>query len=76
MIVAKLIVFCLLIVCLCFCFSGFFLFFVCCCLFVLPCALLKSEWLFELFYTLNFLSIDVQVDSVMPFMSYLSFVIL
>ena len=34
-------------------------------LFVLVCALLKSEWLFELFYTLIFLSIDVQVYSIM-----------
>ena len=59
---------------------------VCCCLFlfvrisfgllVLSCPLFKFEWLFESFHALTFLSIDVQVDSVMLFISYLSFVIL
>ena len=45
------------------------------CLFVLPCALLKFEW-FELFYALIFLFIDVQEDSVVLFILYLSFVVL
>ena len=45
-------------------------------MFVLPGALIKFEWLFELFYALIFLSIGVQEDSVVLFISYLSFVIL
>ena len=44
--------------------------------FILPCSLLEFEWLFELFYAMIFLSIDVQVDPVMFFILYLSFVIL
>ena len=67
--------FCLLFICL------FFVLFVCSGfidrLFVLPCILLKSEWLFVWFYTLIFLSINVQVDSVcFSFHMELSFIFL
>ena len=67
-------VFCLLFVCLFLCCLLLFLRFVC--LLALPCALLKSEWLFQLFYKWIFLCTYVQVDCVVRFISYLSFVIL
>ena len=83
-------VFCLLfvllvvvVVCL-FCFDlvwvFFFFFFWLLLLLLFACfllyVLLKSESLFEMFYALIFLSIDVQVDIVMHFISYVSSVIL
>ena len=35
------------------------------CFVFLPCALLKPEWLFELLYRLIFLSMNVQLDSIL-----------